>query len=356
MIDNPIIKTLLYPLSLLFGMGVYFRNLLFDHKILESKTYNIPTITVGNLSVGGTGKTPHIEYLVNLLKPHYRIAVVSRGYRRKSKGLQVSSPDSTPQQLGDEPFQIFQKNQDIIVVADSNRRRAIEYLKNLPSPPQVVLLDDCYQHRYVKAGLSILLTDYNYPFYSDCLMPAGRLREPRQNKKRADIIIVSKTPLSISKEEKAEIAKRIKPLKNQEVFFSSLHNPECRGVMSNKILKANKDISVLLVTGIAKPQPIEEKIKDSFHLEESLHFRDHADFSDNEIEDIKNKFDRIANKDKAIIVTEKDAVKLRNHTLLDDKIKDCIYFLPLEIVFLRSEEKILNKQILDYVAENQTNS
>ncbi len=356
MIDNPIIKTLLYPLSILFGMGVYFRNFLFDHNVLKSKSYDIPTISVGNLSVGGTGKTPHIEYLVNLLKPHYSIAVVSRGYRRKSEGLQVSSPESTPEQLGDEPFQIFQKNQDITVVADGNRQRAIEYLQGLPSPPQVILLDDCFQHRYVKAGLSILLTDYNYPFYSDYLMPAGRLREPRQNKKRADIIIVSKTPSSTSEAEKANIAKRIKPLKNQEIFFSSLHNPECRGIKAGKILNANKDISVLLVTGIAKPGPIEDKIKDSFKLEECLHLRDHADFTDREIEDIKNKFQGIANKDKAIIVTEKDAVKLRNHTLLDDKIKDCIYYLPLEIVFLRSEEKILNKQILDYVAENQTNS
>ena len=356
MIDNPIIKTLLYPLSLIFGLGVYFRNFLFDHKILKSKTYSIPTISVGNLSVGGTGKTPHIEYLVNILKPHYNIAVVSRGYRRKSKGLQVSSPDSTPEQLGDEPFQIFQKNQDITVIADGNRQRAIEYLQNLPSPPQVILLDDCYQHRYVKAGLSILLTDYSHPFYRDHLMPAGRLREPRMNKKRADIIIVSKTPNSITKEETENIRQNINPRNGQEVFFSCLHNPESRNISSGKILKADKNTSVLLVTGIAKPQPIETKIQSLFHLEECLHFRDHADFSDNQIEVIKNKFYKIENESKVIVVTEKDAVKLRNHTLLDDKIKDCIYYLPLEIVFLHSEEIIFNKQILNYVTENQTNS
>ncbi len=356
MVNNSIIKTLLYPLSKIFGLGVYFRNTLFDHGLIKSQSFPIPIICVGNLSVGGTGKTPHIEYLVTLLKQKYRVAVVSRGYKRKSKGMQISSTQSTPEQLGDEPFQIFAKNPEITVVADSNRCRAITHLLQLPIPPQVILLDDAYQHRYVSAGLNILLTDFNQPFYADHLMPYGRLREPAKNKNRANAIIVTKTPEDTDCDNLQHIAQKIAPSKEQLLFFSSLKNPAPRNIFTQEIADLDADTEILLATGVANPKPIEATVSSRYFLNSTLHFSDHCNFGPNEIDKIVRKFNSIQNNKKAILVTEKDAVKLRNSPALKESLKDFIYYLPLEIVFLQSETNKFNQFIFDYVAENKRNS
>ena len=356
MINNPLIKIILYPLSRIFGLGVYLRNTLFDCGIIKSQTYSIPIVCIGNLSVGGTGKTPHIEYLVTLLKQKYRIAVVSRGYKRKSKGMQISSTLSTPDQLGDEPFQIFAKNPEITVIADGNRRRAVAYLMQQAQPPHVILLDDAYQHRYVAPGLNIILTDYNRPFFKDSLMPYGLLREPARNKNRADAIIVTKTPACTPTEELQQIAHRITLSKEQLLFFSSLKNPTCRNIYTQEANDFEPDTEILLVTGIANPQPIEAAVSARYSLHSTLHFSDHCNFGDKEINKIVEKFSAIQNNKKVILVTEKDAVKLRNNPTLQESLKDFIYYLPLEIVFLQSETNKFNQFIFDYVAENQRNS
>lgn len=346
----------LYPLSMLYGLGVRFRNKLFDLDILHSEEFNTPIICVGNLTVGGTGKTPHVEYLIRLLSPQYRVALLSRGYKRKSKGFVLGDDNSTPLTLGDEPYQIKSKFPEITVAVDADRRNGIRRLLALPNAPEVILLDDAFQHRYVKPGLSILLSDYNRPFYEDAYLPAGRLREGRNGSKRADLIVVSKTPASITEQEAQEICDSIKKDTNKPVFFSSLSYQSLRPVFGNEAPELNKETSILLVTGIANPKPVEQYIEEHHKLAHSMAFSDHHDFNESDIRKIEDKFNAISNKEKAIIVTEKDAVRLRHNAYISDYVKEKIYFLPLEIVFLQNKTNRFNQIILDYVAENQRNS
>ncbi|MEG1722658.1 MAG: tetraacyldisaccharide 4'-kinase [Bacteroidales bacterium] len=347
----------LYPLSILYGLGVRFRNLLFDYEILKSQPYPAAVICVGNLTVGGTGKTPHIEYLIRLLTPIYKVAILSRGYKRQSKGFVLGDINSTPQLLGDEPYQLKNKFPQIDVAVDADRRNGIQQLLQLPSPPQVILLDDAFQHRYVKPGLSLLLSDYNRPFYEDALLPAGRLREGKEGKKRADVIIVSKTPASLTNDAKQQIEKQIAPLPGQQVFFSSLHYEPLKPVFEHIATRPlNTASEILLVTGIARPEIVEKEIARTYRLNESIVFADHHDFTEADIQKISQKFKAISNKQKAIIVTEKDAVRLRHNPHINDYLKENMYFLPLEIVFLHNETNRFNQIILDYVAENQRHS
>ena len=346
----------LYPLSILYGLGVRFRNLLFDQGIYKSRTFPIPIISVGNLTVGGTGKTPHIEYLIRLLSPLYKVAVLSRGYKRKSSGFLLATPDTTPALLGDEPFQLWSKFPQIQMAVDADRCHGIEQLLSGSEPPQVILLDDAFQHRYVKPGLSILLTDYNRPFYHDTLLPAGRLREGRSGKRRADLFIVSKSPLQTTTEQASSIRAAIHPTPEQYVFFSGLDYLPLRSVFNGHTANLPANTQILLVTGIAQPQLIERQIADHYILNESFVFSDHHDFTESDIRKISYKFNAIQNKEKAIVVTEKDAVRLRHNSFLNDYLKENLYFLPLEIVFLHNETNRFNQIILDYVAENQRNS
>ena len=204
----------LLPLSILYGAGVYFRNKLFDFGILKSERFDIPIICVGNLTVGGTGKTPHIEYLIRILQNKYRIAVLSRGYKRRSRGFQLATTNSDANQMGDEPYQIYSKFPTILVAVDADRRNGIRQLMQLKHPPQVILLDDAYQHRYVDAGLKIVLTDYNRMIYNDTLLPAGRLRENQAGLKRADLIITTKCAEDPSEQEQRTIAQKLKDRKS----------------------------------------------------------------------------------------------------------------------------------------------
>ncbi|MGL4292178.1 MAG: tetraacyldisaccharide 4'-kinase [Bacteroidales bacterium] len=346
----------LYPLSILYGWGISFRNALFNLGILPSRSFKTPVICVGNLTVGGTGKTPHIEYLIRQLSPQYRIAVLSRGYKRKSKGFILADHDSTPEQLGDEPYQLKKKFPHINVAVDVDRRNGITRLESISLPPEVILLDDAMQHRYVTPGLTILLTDYNRPYYEDILLPAGRLREGKNGVRRADIIIVSKNPGNLSPEESARIEIAINPNKQQEVFFSTLEYLPLRKVSNDKKQELPAETDILLVTGIARPELIEKQISTRFRLYESLNFADHHEFSKSDIEKITLKFNEIKNKQKAIIVTEKDAVRLQHNEHLSNYLKENIYYLPLEIVFLHHKTKSFNQTILNYVAENQRNS
>lgn len=346
----------LLPLSVLYGAGVYFRNKLFDFNLLKSERFPLPVICVGNITVGGTGKTPHIEYLIRLLQGQYRVAVLSRGYKRQSKGFQLAGNDSTALQLGDEPYQIHTKFPSITVAVDSDRRHGITQLLKCEKRPDVILLDDAYQHRYVKAGLNILLTDCNRMIYDDALLPAGRLRESMQGVRRADLIITTKCPSSLSDDEQQTIKKRLSSDKRQELFFSGLSYAPLRKVFGEEEAQLNHSAEILLVSGIARPELFQKYIGEHYTLKESMLYPDHHDFNKKDIQQIEFKFSQISNKDKAVIVTEKDAVRLKNNPYLNEIIKEHLYFLPLEVVILHSQTKRFNQIILDYVAENQRNS
>ncbi|MEX2379763.1 MAG: tetraacyldisaccharide 4'-kinase, partial [Vicingaceae bacterium] len=217
---NFVLRILLLPFTLIYSIAVRLRNFFYDIGLLKSSEFNFPLIVVGNLTVGGTGKTPHTEFIVKTLKNDYLTAVLSRGYGRKSKGYKLADSGDSPESIGDEPYQIFTKHQEILVAVDEKRKRGIEKLRALPSAPQVVVMDDAFQHRQVKAGLNILLTDYSNLYINDILLPSGRLREPKSAAKRADIIVITKSPSVLSPLEIRRITESLKPKAYQKVFFS----------------------------------------------------------------------------------------------------------------------------------------
>jgi tetraacyldisaccharide 4'-kinase len=329
-----LLRILLFPVVPFYFLVTWLRNKLFDWDVYESKSYDFPVICVGNLSVGGTGKSPMIEYLIRLLKDDYRLATLSRGYKRTSKGFQIADENTTVELLGDEPFQFHQKFKDIIVSVDANRQEGISNLIQLRTAPEVVLLDDAYQHRKVKAGFYIMLTTYDNLYTNDIVLPTGNLREPRAGAKRANIIIVTKCPETLTEVEQEHIISKIKPLNNQKVFFSKID-------YSNTILSEGKSLELLslkekpftLVTGIANPKPLLDYLRQLNLKFEHLNFKDHHAFSDSEIEMLKSK--------SLILTTEKDYTRLEHH------LNDNLYYLPIESKIENSEE--FDSLLLEYV-------
>ena len=348
----------LYPASWLYGAAVIIRNKLFDWGLLRSKSFDIPVICVGNLSVGGTGKTPHTEYLIKLLQDNYRVAVLSRGYKRHTQGYVLATPQSTARTIGDEPYQMYTKFPSVTLAVDENRCHGIEQLLALKEPAiDVVLLDDAFQHRHVKPGLSILLTDYHRLFCDDTLLPAGRLREPAGGKNRAQIIIVTKCPQDIKPIDYNIITKRLNLYPYQQLFFSTFRYGNLRPVFGQgvKETEVSMDTDILLVTGIASPAPIWERLeKYSRHIE-TLSFGDHHDFSHKDMLQIKERFNRLSAEKRLIITTEKDATRLVNHPDLAEELKPFIYALPIEIEILQNQQDKFNQHIIDYVRENTRN-
>ncbi len=307
----------LYPVSWLYGVVVIIRNKLFDWGVFQSKSFNVPIISVGNLTVGGTGKTPHTEYLIKLLYDKYQVAVLSRGYKRRTKGYVLANPQSTVKTIGDEPYQMYTKFPSVTLAVDENRCHGIEKLLALKEPTiDIVLLDDAFQHRYVKPGLSILLTDYHRLFCDDTLLPAGRLREPISGKNRAQIVIVTKCPQDIKPIDYNIIIKRLNLYPYQQLFFSSFRYGNLQPVFQQKIrrtatntVSVNKEIpltsltdtEVLLVTGIASPAPILERLEGYAKQTETLSFSDHHDFTHKDMQQIKERFKRLSDKNRLII-------------------------------------------------------
>lgn len=353
----------LYPLSHLYGIGVWLRNKLFDWGWLQSKSFDIPVICVGNLTVGGTGKTPHTEYLIKLLQDEgLNIATLSRGYKRKTTGYVLATDQSNAWQIGDEPYQIKNKFPTIRVAVDENRCKGIEQLLKLESPTvDVVLLDDAFQHRYVKAGLNILLTDFNRLLCDDVLLPAGRLREPISGKDRAHIVIVTKCPDEIKPIDFNIIAKRIKLFPHQQLFFSRFRYGMLTPLFSENndnrksLSSLTPNEQVLLVTGIASPTPLEREIKLHTSQVSLLAFDDHHDFCLKDLQQIKSQFLQLKEGKKLMITTEKDAARLKTHPALDEVLKPHIYVLPIEIEFLQNQQQIFNQNIIGYVRTNSRN-
>jgi len=344
------IRKILYPFSLLYGEIVGMRNKAFDKGLLSTTLFSIPTIVVGNLNVGGTGKSPQIEYLIRLLKNDFKTAVLSRGYKRKTKEFQIADKNSTAELIGDEPLQFYKKFEDIIVAVDADRVNGIKQL-NLQNPkPEVILLDDAFQHRQVQPGFVILLTSFGSLYVDDIVLPAGNLREKKEGSKRAQFIIVTKCPSKLSEEEQFEILKKLKPELNQTVFFTRINYNKAvvRGKEEITILDLKK-YKVLLVTGIANPKPLVEFIKtneiDFIHMK----YPDHHNFSSKDLKKISDTFEDIDEEKKIILTTEKDYV--RNFSENDKN----IYYLPIQTEFLNNGNDF-NKIIVNYVQQNTGNS
>lgn len=361
--SNPIhINKWLLPLSWLYGLIVFIRNKLFECNILKQKKYDIPIICIGNITVGGTGKTPHTEYLIELLSPHYRVAVLSRGYKRKSKGFILATETSSSYQIGDEPFQIKNKYPHITVAVDTKRTRGIENLLSLPEEirPQVILLDDAFQHRYVKSSFTILLTDYNRLMVHDKLLPAGRLREPAHYAECANIIIVTKCPKGLNPLDQRITSKDIHPYPYQSLLYTGLSYGKLRPVFGDgEGLTLNKiyEKELLVVTGIANPRPFYKRIKRYSETFDLLEYPDHYQFSKKDIAEIKRRLDKLSESNRMIIVTEKDAARFRSMEIIPDEIKAAMYYLPIKIAFVNKEDQeIFNQKIINHVKENTRNS
>jgi tetraacyldisaccharide 4'-kinase len=358
------IKKVLLPLSWLYGMGVWFRNKLFDWGILPGEEFSVPIISIGNISVGGTGKTPHTEYLIRLLSSRFRIAVLSRGYKRKTSGFILADDKADASTIGDEPYQMYRKFPEALIAVDGNRRRGITNLLALPKDkrPDIILLDDAFQHRYVKPSLSILLTDSNRLMYEDELLPAGRLREPAKNKSRAEMIIVTKCPEDIKPIDYRIIGKNLNLYPYQSLFFTSFKYgnlipvfPEGQQTPRDlKTIKLQKG-KILLVTGIAAPQGLITELNKYSNYVDVLNYSDHHVFSDVDLAEIKQKYDLISGENKIIITTEKDAVRLMDHPNLNDNIKKALYYLPVEIVFNQEQEYMFKQKIDNHVRTIKTN-
>lgn len=347
-----IIKILLLPLSFIYGLIVGTRNFLFNNGILKSQEFRVPVLCVGNLTIGGTGKTPHTEWLLSVLQQEFRVACLSRGYKRKTKGFLLSDASSSAYDIGDEPMQIKRKFPNILVAVDEKRRRGIEKLLALPTPPEVIVLDDAFQHRYVKAGKNIVLIDYSRPVYRDCLLPAGSLRETPNALRRADYLIVSKCPDSLPPIEKRIIQKHLKIKPYQQLFFTSMQYGAIQPLLpGGKVIFPNADSSLLCITGIARPGPYIDYLKKFTKDITEIRYPDHHDFSIKDIRYIQSEFDAIANPVKYIFTTEKDAVRLLAHDL-PQELKEKIFYIPIEPVFLNKKE-LLIEELKNYVTKNK---
>ncbi|WP_353620707.1 tetraacyldisaccharide 4'-kinase [Gabonibacter chumensis] len=341
----------LWPLSILYGIGVNIRNRLFNLGLLESKEFDVPIICIGNITIGGTGKTPHTESIINVLQKDHRVACLSRGYKRKTSGYILATENSTADEIGDEPKQIKNKFPDITVAVDADRVRGVKKLQQLPNPPDIIILDDGFQHRYVKADINILLIDYNRPIYKDHLLPLGRLREHHSALERANYVIITKCPSNITPIEKRIIYKNLKLKAYQELLFTTMQYGDITPLDGkSKCLKNNNSV-VLCVTGIAQPGPYQEHLKTLFGQVSFLTFPDHHRFTNNDIQKIIQEFNKIDQPDKYIFTTEKDATRLISYEF-PDEIRERMFYIPIEPEFLTSKDQLI-KNIHNYAKQNK---
>lgn len=347
----------LLPLSWLYGVGSDFRNMLFNTGILSSKSYSIPIISVGNITAGGTGKTPHIEYLIRLLSERYRVAVLSRGYKRRTRGYVLAQPDTPMEMIGDEPWQIKEKFPQAYVAVDTNRRHGIERLMTdqKTRDVQVILLDDAYQHRYVTPGINILLIDYHRMITEDCLLPAGRLRERVSSKIRANMVIVTKCPRNLTPIGYRVVQQSLHLKPYQSLFFSTFKYGNLRKLFTKgemPLEQIRKDsMHVLLVTGIGNPQQMEQDMRKFAQYVTPLSYSDHHYFTPQNVEEINNAALKMP-KPMIVVTTEKDAPRLKNMQGFNEVVRDNLYVFPIEIEILKEKKTTLNEQIINYVHKN----
>ena len=386
MVQSPF-RYLLLPFSWLYGIAVWIRNILFNVEILPSTSFDMPVISVGNITVGGTGKTPHTEFLIRALSKDYQVAVLSRGYKRKSRGFVLADSSSGLADLGDEPLQMKRKFPSLIVAVDENRRRGIQELMSTGMQPfiDVILLDDAYQHRYVNPSISILLIDYNRLIREDFLLPVGNLREPAGQMKRAQMVIVSKCPTDLTPMDVRILGTKIGVLPYQSLYFTTMNYgpieklvPEVKLTDSAEITDAfieteaiatevpilgklqsfeqirEQRIPILLLTGIATPEGLENHVRLFSPEVKAMHFADHHEFGKRDSRKISQEFEKIKASGGIILTTEKDATRIRNNPFMNT-LAPHIYYPTLEIHFLDGQGRTFEQKITDYVRINKRN-
>lgn len=342
-------RYLLFPFSLIYGAVILLRNFLFDKKILRSATFNFPLICVGNIAVGGTGKTPMTEYLIELLQQKYTTATLSRGYKRKTKGFAIANAQTTALEIGDEPMQFHEKYPNVTVAVGEERFEAIPQILHERPKTEVIILDDAFQHRSVTAGLNILLTEYKNLYSRDLMMPAGDLRDVKRSSKRAQVVIVTKCKTNIDAEEKVGIAKELNLLPEQQLFFSEILYAQPYHIFKKTGYDMSESSDLLLIAGIANPKPMKTFLAEHVHSFDMLHYPDHHIFSSTDLKDILKHFNKIKSNDKIILTTEKDAVRLKK---FEKELADLpIYALPIKMHFLFSEETAFNQIVMNFVRQ-----
>jgi len=343
-------RILLYPFSIIYGGLIWLRNRLYDSGFMSSVAFSVPVICVGNLSTGGTGKTPHVEYLVYLLQYQYKAATMSRGYKRRTQGFLLADENTNALKIGDEPMQYHMKFPELTVSVAEERMTGIPILLQQVHDVEVVILDDAYQHRSVKAGINILITDFSRPFFEDYILPYGRLRESRKAYQRADIVIVSKCSPSLSAEKAASFTQNINPLSHQQVFFTNIGYDTPVDIFINEpVSYAGKN--VLLVCCIANPQPLIDKVKAAAADVHILTYPDHHYFLSKDMEEIKAAWDNWQVPDKLIVTTEKDAARLhlQKDTLAAWGYPVCVQ--PIKVQFLFGQGPVFDEIIGRYIAK-----
>ena len=338
-------RLLLFPLALLYGLGVRLRNLAYDKGWLHSQTFNIPMVCIGNLAVGGTGKSPLTEHLIGILTQKYRTAALSRGYKRRTRGYVLAGPGTTSLEIGDEPMQLHLKHPDIPVAVGESRAEALPQLLFDRPDTEVIVLDDAFQHRSVKPGLNILLTDRNNLYTRDFLLPTGDLRDQSSSARRADIVIVTKCPGSMTEKEAAAVRNELDLQEGQDLFFTTIVQGRPRHIVTGETRDLERETEVLLFTGIANPKPLKAYLQEMVHSYEEIRFSDHHHFNIDDVKGIQRRFESLKAKDRVILTTEKDAVRLSRFAseLLDKP----VFSIPMRIEFLfegggRFQDRIFN--------------
>lgn len=353
-----LLNILLLPFTLFWAAGVWLRNRLYDWGILSQVSFDFPVIGVGNLSVGGTGKTPTVEYLVRLcLENGLRPAIVSRGYKRKSRGFYLLDKEATAEKAGDEAYQLKRKFPEIPVAVCKNRAKAIKRLREEVKGIDVFLLDDSFQHRKVKPGLNILLTPYSQPFSEQWLLPAGRLREPKGARKRADIIVITKNPIVLSPFEERRLLEALKPFPHQKVFFSYISYGEITGVTETADPTIDSTVlsrtSIMLFTGIANATPLkyylERKAKEVF----LQRYPDHHRYKEKDLKKIRKQFDNLYTPLKVVVTTEKDLRRLEHSQQLELLQDMPFYYLPIRFLFHKKQQPSFDEMVLEYINKNR---
>lgn len=353
----------LYPLSLFYGFVTSVRNFLYDVKFFKSHEFDLPVISVGNITVGGTGKTPMTEFLIQFLKDEYKPAVLSRGYKRKTRGFRLVETDSLVREVGDEPLQMKQKFPDVVVAVDAKRVRGIKQIMQQFPDVSVILLDDAFQHRKVKPGFSILLSDYGRSMLDDYFLPYGRLRESLSQLHRAHIIIITKTPEDIKPIDMRIMAENLKIKPYQTLYFSALEYDALKPVFPGENpAKSLDDIKheksgILMLTGIANPLPLESFLKKTAADLSTIHFPDHHDFTAGNIRKVEKQFNDIVHDKKYIITTEKDALRLRVvEDMISDDIKAVMFYIPVKVKFISPPLQEFHKQMHDHIKTSTSNN
>ena len=359
---NSILFFLFLPFSILYGIVVLFRNLLFDWGWIPSRQFRKVIISIGNLTTGGTGKTPHAEYLIALLKEEYSVAFLSRGYKRKTKGFILADEHSSAEEIGDEPAQVKAKHPEIVVAVSEKRVRGIEKILERYPDTDVVILDDAFQHRYVEPGLSILLFDFRRNTFSDFLLPSGNLREPFASRRRANVFLITKTPVDIKPIEKRLYIKDYRPAHHQSVYFSYLKYGQpafvfkpSRQALTLQELK-EREYALLLVTGIAFPEPLLEHLRNSGIRFSHMPFPDHHSFREEDLVKVLDRFDKLDASQKLILTTEKDATRFKKFGNIAGDLQNIMVYLPVEVVFSEEEARLFNQQIRNYVRTSKRDS